>query len=192
MNKLWLVILGLAAIIVIMILLWPNPEPINTQKWKDTIAKVNTQLADSSVRIQSLLKEVKELKVEHRAEKESFVGEIKGLKSNLAKKRVKIDTLIIENPELAEYVEAADSVIEVQTARIQSLEFQYDKLEINMEAIVLNFEEQIKLHEQKFQASQEMNTALEEQVKKEKRKGKLAKVLIPVVGVGMLLLGAQL
>lgn len=192
MKPIYWVVIGLAAVIVLMILFDRDPEPVNTQPWKDTIAKVNEQLSDSSARIQSLLKENKELKVEHRAEKESFVGQINGLKTRLAQKRVKIDTLILDNPELAEYVAVADSTIEVQTARIETLEFQYDKLEVNMEAVVLNFEEQIKLHEQKFEAQKELTKDYQKQARKERRKATLFKVTTVVGTVGAFLLSSQL
>lgn len=168
MNRSWWVIIGLAAVIVLMILFDRDPEP-NTQPWKDTIAQKEVEIQSLAKQNQSLLNKLKEDSIREASERSSFLGQINGLKSRLAKQRVKIDTVILENPEVARYVELADSTIQAQEIRIDTLESNLSGLRVDLGKLTANFQEQIKLHEQKFAASQEMNQELEKDLKKKKR-----------------------
>lgn len=190
MNRLWWVIIGLAVVIVLMILFWPD-EHYDSSAWKATVDKVNSQLADSSLRIQSLLKEKKADSIKHLQIQSTLISQANASKAEAD--RLKRNPIVIkvreEVPEIDSLIHVQDSVIQIQGNQIAELDSAYNKLQVNMDAVVSNFQEQIKLHEQKFAASQEMNKELEKQVKKERRKGKLARVLIPVVGIGAFLLG---
>lgn len=194
MNKLWWVIIGLVALIVLMILFDRDPEPVSTQKWKDTISQKETEIKALEGNLATILEKVKADSLQSIKSKKEYEVKVTKLNSTVAK--LKANPRVIEvlkaNPSVDSLVIAQDSVILASGNRIVELESEMTDLRVNMDSVNDTFEEILQAERTKFEASQSMNKDLEKALKKEKRKGKLAKVLIPIVGVGMLLLGANL
>lgn len=183
---------ALAIVIVIMMILWPDTEPASTQPWKDTITSIETKLADTVAQNQVLRDSIKKINIEHREEKEVFKTTIDRLLVKKASQRPKVDSLIFDNPVLIEYVNTADSIIEVQGHRIEVLEYQFGKLSMSNEALTANFESQLELHRQKYEASQNLAEEYRKENRKVKRANRFLKAGAVVLGVGGLFLGSQL
>jgi hypothetical protein len=85
--------------------------------------------------------------------------------------------------------EAKDSI---QTARIDTLESNLSDLRVDMSAVNDNCSKMLEAERERFQAQKGISEEYSKQVRKERRKKRLATALIPVVGVAGFLLGAQL
>lgn len=118
----WLVV-GLLAVIVCLLLFWPKPQPSETiLKANDSIAKIleaNTVLLMTARTLEVQLADVR---VKSSSDSARFVREITVKNQQLAKKRVVVQHIIDTIPELKEFVETADAVIQLQRQRIDSLE----------------------------------------------------------------------
>jgi hypothetical protein len=86
-------------------------------------------------------------------------------------------------------MEAKDSI---QTARIDTLENNLSELRVDMSAVNDNCSKMLEAERERFQAQKGISEEYSKQVRKERRKKRLATALIPVVGVAGFLLGAQL
>lgn len=177
------------SIIALMIWFWPEEQKPDTTAFKNAITSIETKLADTVAQNQVLRDSIKVLKVTHVKEAEAFKVKITRLTGKLATQRPKVDSIIFDNPVLIEYVNTADSVIEVQGHRIEILEYQFGKLSMSNEALTANFESQLKLQESRFTDSQNLASELEKDLKKEKRRAKIAKILVPIALVGGIILG---
>lgn len=185
------IIIGLAAVIVVMILLWPNVEPQDTQVWKDSIWKSELKIRQLQWLSRELQSQITEDSLQSIKAKEEYEVKVTRLRSTVAKLKASpvVVKVLEENFEVYELVNSQDSVIEVQDNRIMSLETELGKLRVNMVGVTQNFEQQIAAQESRFTASQELSNSLEKDLKKEKRRAKIARVLIPIAFVGGIILG---
>lgn len=189
MNRVWFIVFGLTVVIILLLIFDKDPEPYDTSQWKEAIQRSNDKITALQQDKQKLARKIAEDSILRAEERHTFQNAIGSLKTRLQQKRVQIDTLILESPALRDYVATADSVIQLQAARIDTLEVSLDELQINMKAVNINCDRMLEAERDKFKASEELISDLEKQNRKEKRKRKLATVLIPIVGVGSLFLG---
>ena len=185
--KLWLII-GLVVLVIILILTRPNHEPADNSIYHREINSQNIQIKTLEAHNRALLDSIKSDSLEDVKEKEAFTARL-----NVLNKRIVITRPIIMHqvdtlPQVKAFIADQDSVIMLQSVRIAGLEFLQMKLELNTQAIYANFEESLKLERQKFALAEKQIVDLEKQNRKERRKGKLKSILLPVAaGLGLIL-----
>jgi len=182
------IILALTAVVVFLLLTKPtavdnnHAQEIEAQTRKiDSLERSNT----------GLLAELAKYKVEFKVAKKASDSTISGLTRKLATKKTKIDTLIVENPSLKEYVETADSLIQEQGNRITALEDMYGRLEQRAGQLQSNFEANLKAHQEREKLKDDQIAALEKKLKKKTFGNKLLQGLVVVGTIGGILLGAS-
>lgn len=186
----WLFFIALAVIIA-MIFMWPESKTVNTQPWKDTISRKTDEIKTLQENLVIIREKVTEDSLQSIKAKEEYEVKVSRLRSTVAKLKASpvVVKVLEENFEVYDLVNSQDSVIEVQDNRIMSLETELGKLRVNMVGVTQNFEQQIAAQEERFTASQELSKTLEGDLRREKRRAKIARVLIPVAFVVGLVLG---
>jgi hypothetical protein len=95
-------------------------------------------------------------------------------------------------PEVDSLLTAMEKQDSLKTARIDTLENNLSELRVDMSAVNDNCSKMLEAERERFQAQKGISEEYSKQVRKERRKKRLATALIPVVGVAGFLLGAQL
>lgn len=196
MNKAypWIIII-LFAIIIAMIWFWPKEEP-KTER----VTELERAVAIADVRIASLLQDSAKQAEKRKAdslqqaqEKKAYIvtiekksREIADLKANPVVVKIRETT-----PEVNALITEMERMDSVKTERIVTLENNLDGLRIDMAAMEVNFGGIIQAEREKYNAQKAISDELAKELKKEKKKGVVAKVLIPVAAVGAFLLGSR-
>lgn len=191
MNKLWFVIFGLTAIIVFIILFDRDPPAVDLAPYERAIAISDLKIDSLTKSNRATVRRIQEDSILQAEEKQAYQKSITGLQARLRNKRDRIDTLILESPALQEYVATADSVISLQSARIDSLELDKAELRVDVRTITENFLRQIEQHESKLKATEDLADAYKKDARKSKRAVRLWKVATVLGSVGMFLIGSQ-
>lgn len=183
------VILALLLVIGAMWFFWPQPKDPDYTVFDAELKKRATRLSE-------LIEDHKQQqeRILARFEKDSldkvaYRNEIKALKSKIAQRRPRIDSIIVDSPELKEFISMQDSVIVRQQARIDSLDATVGSLEIDIGKVTDNFMERLKLQSETIDDQKLIIEDQRKQLRKERRNKKIAKILVPVVAVGAFLLG---
>lgn len=187
----WLII-GLAVVVILMLLFDKDPDPVNTQPWKDTIALKDFQIQELNLQNQALLIDLREDSVRQAKEKQSFLSEINRLSKRRDTSRPQVQPLIDSIPPLKAFIETQDSIILTQAIRIDTLESNLSNLRIDLNEITTNFQEQLKLSQEKFEAQGEILKLSMKENKKIRRANLWAKVGAVALGIGGFFLGSQL
>lgn len=188
--KFWLII-GLVAVIIFLILTRPTntDNKLQEQAYKTQIAILEAEKKTGEAQFQAIVE-----KATLRTQKDSLAikrynVEINILKKKVAISRARVDTIIRDNPELAVFVSQQDSVIIIQGQQIDTLKQAYASQIQTTKDLIQNHDAQTSISE-RIEAEKDLRIeSLEKQVRKTKRGSKLAKVLIPVVGIGAFILG---
>jgi len=181
------IILALTAVVVFLLLTRPtvvkqdNTKEIALTHRIDSLTQSNT----------FLLAELAKYKIEFKVAKKVSDSTISGLTKRLTTKKVKIDTLIVENPALQEYVETADSLIQEQGNRINALEGMYGRLEQRAGQLQANFEANLKAHQEREKLKDGRILALEKKLRKKTFGNKVLQVLVVVGTIGGILIGVN-
>lgn len=160
LNKLWFVIFGLTAIIVFIILFDRDPPAVDLAPYERAIAISDLKIDSLTKSNRATVRRIQEDSILQAEEKQAYQKSITGLQARLRNKRDRIDTLILESPALQEYVATADSVISLQSARIDSLELDKAELRVDVRTITENFLRQIEQHESKLKATEDFGRRL--------------------------------
>jgi len=183
----WALIL-MALVIIALILFSLKPKTTDLSPFRAQQALAELEIKELKQSNGALLNRIKSDSAEQVKQRSSFISQINGLRSNLGKQRVKIDTIVLENPEVARYVELADSTIQIQTARIDTLENDLEGLRINARELQKNFEGIIAAQATQLNAEREISSEYKSQVRKARRGSRVWKALAVVLPVGVLLL----
>lgn len=162
------IIAALGLVIILMILFDKDPEQTDITPFEIQIAEQNLVIDSLTKGNRATFKRIQEDSIIQAEERASFLERYTALKGKLGQQRVIIDTVIRENPEVARYVELADSTIQVQAIRIDSLESDLTELRVDMKSLVNNFSGQIEGHISKY----ENERAIADHYQKENRKSK--------------------
>lgn len=186
-------VIGLAVVIVLMLLFDKDPEPNREaeEQLKVALAIADLKIDSLSKSRTKLARKIAEDSILQAEERHTFQNAIGSLQTRLRQRRDKIDTLILESPALRDYAATADSVIAIQSARIDSLESDKAELRVDVREITSNFEAQLEAMRSKLKATEEIAGVYKSQVRKEKRKVKVWKVATVVGIVGSLWIGSQ-
>lgn len=121
------------------------------------------------------------------AKEKKWVSQIARIKANPVVIRVRE-----ENPEVDSLINKQDSVIQDQRFRLYENGKYITQLQVEMGEIRRDFNEQIALHVQRFENEKAIADNYRDQAMKERKRGKFAKILIPIVAVGAFLAGTSL
>jgi chromosome segregation ATPase len=198
------IIIALTITIVLLLLFKKSPKSDN-EPFERELASRSEQIRVLGLQNQSLIDSIKLIKSKETEEKAVFNAkleaknrEISKLRTRSTEQRKEVQPLIDSFPALQAHINTIDSTVaaldsanRMKDVRIAGLELTNGKLSLNITALQANFDEAMKLRAEQFALAEAENERLDKEVKKEIRKKKLAQVLIPVVGIGAFLLGAQ-
>lgn len=186
----WIIVLALLALVVYLMLTRPSTK-IDVTPFQNRIKEQQSKIDSLTQSNRARFKRIQEDSIIQVEERKSFIERYTTLKSKLGKHRVRIDTIIQESPEVARYVELADSTITHQALRIDQLEGNISELRVNIQDITSNFQAQLAAEQEKFKAQEQISGSYQKEAKSEKRKVKVWKILTIVGTVGGLFLGSQ-
>lgn len=190
--QIWL-IFGLTAIIIYLILTKPKkPDSQAIVNARDSITQLLNANHTHLIQEKTLATQLIQTKVKSRVDSARFMREITVKDQQLAKKRVRIDTLILENPNLASYMQTADSVFAMLHVRIDTLESQKAFQERLYTDLIVIKVKQIENLEQIITQKDLIIESQEKTIKKSRRGNRLLKVGIIALPVGALILGSSL
>lgn len=191
MNRIYpWIVGGLAGVIVIMIL-FDKPEPYDTSQWKEAIQRSNDKITVLQQDKQKLARKIAEDSILRHEQSQAYQQDVKIKSAAIAKLKANPRVVYIREsePVVDSLIVAYDSIVQLKNDRIDELEVSLYELQINMKAVNVNCDQMLEAERDKFKASEELISDLEKQNRKERRKRKLATILIPIVGVGALFLG---
>ena len=190
--KLWLIV-GLTAIIILLIL-FDKPQEHDTSAWQDEIHRKNTK--------------IKELQAKHIEDSVKFSQEMAVLNEELSGKdtqvrklafnleRLKKNPIVIKVRDSVPVIDsvflAYDSVIQVKDEQLEIQGKMIVSLEDENQRITSNFLERLQLQSENLATQKEIIDDQRKELRKERRKVKLLKVVAVVGTVGAFILGAGL
>lgn len=188
-----IVILIILAIFVFRECSRPLPVDPDTVIYKDSVKVLKSEKAIISARI-----EANEKASIARQKRDSLnlalsLKEIVRLKAkaNQAVRNIPVK-VIEENPEIMIAIVAKDSVINKQGQTIDSLQASLAfQIQVKDDLMSDHYDE-AKINMQLQEMAEVRIVKLENDLRKEKRKGKFRAIMMPIIGVGALLVGSQL
>lgn len=187
--KTW-IILALLVGIAILFAFWPSTTPDTSEVFKREIESLNTQIETLNTDRAKLIAQIDTVKARETKTKTTYESRVKKMSSVIADLRAnpKVVKVLEENPTVDSLVQAQDSTIMLNQVRISGLEHSLFQMQLNTEALQANFDQAMELERAKYDASQKEIERLQKENRKERRKGKLARVLVPVAaGLGLVL-----
>lgn len=190
--KTW-VIVGLGIVIALLLLFDKDPEDDNAP----LIAKIETREAaihEMGRNYTALRTKMRQDSILYRDTIVSKQKEITQHKSNIKRLRSKPEVIEIVrlNPVIDTIFTYYDSVTTAQNFIIYSQEKQIAQMQVDINEMDRNFQFRLNEQAKNFEDQKAISQDYKKQLRKERRKGKLAKVLIPIVAVGAFLAGSSL
>lgn len=186
--RIWLIIV-LTSIVIYLILSRSAPHDSNKAAYLDTLSFLRAKEASIIAQGQRIIKTY-----EARVEADSLNlaaqnEQIRQAKAKVVIRRVFIEPLADSIPELKSFIQGQDSVNLM-------LQQQVDTLKVSLASQIRVTEDLIQNHDAEesiearidFEQTQRI-ADLEKQVRKTRRGSKLAKIMIPIVGLGAFILG---
>jgi len=189
--NLWMVIFFLVVIIILMILFRRQSDNGKEKELQGKIELRDQEISKLHQEALVLTDKIKSDSVKQSGDRATFQNAIGTLQARLRVKRVEIDTLILDNPALANYVAAADSVIQIQGERINSLEGNLKELRVDIAGLNFNFQERLDLQSATISDLTKVSEDQRKQLRKTRRSVKLLKIVAIVGTVGGIFLGGQ-
>jgi len=183
------IILALLVALVISILTRRPAERTDLTPYKVEIAHQQLVIDSLTKSRSSLNRKIQEDSILQSEQKQAYQKSITGLRARLSKRRIRVDSIILDRPEVNEFISMQDSVISIQAGRIDTLENALTALRVDIKSLNRNFDLAMEAQVQKYDALESINKLNEKALRKQQRKTKLATALIPVAAVGMFLLG---
>lgn len=164
-----------------------EPLPPSIQAHTDSISIDKARVADLEAQGSTISRKMVNDSIRHAEALQVSESRILGLTKSLAaavtrRPEVRIDTVFI----------LMDSVIQAQASEITILKVNTDSLRINYAALLRIKDQELKVKDEIADHMTAINQSLFKTLNKEKRKGKMAKVLIPVALVVGFILGEEL
>jgi len=195
MSKLWYIIFGLVAVIVLLILFQPSPPDTNgyVKEYEAAISKRDDQIKSKTAQIERLVIEVEKRDSMH-AENERRLKTALNAKSKEVDRLLKNPVVISvreSTPEVNSLITGLQDKIEFQSHYIANLDSAYNDLRVDFDAVKDNFQSQIELYKQNFEAQKALNEADRKTLRKVRRQVKVLKVVAIVGTVGGIFLGSR-
>lgn len=170
------VIIGLVLIIIGMIVFWPSPAPDTTRVYKDQIQKDKLIKQELEAKLNETLARIRTDSLQQAIQARNHTNTVDSLSARIndLKRNPRVITVLEENIEVRELVESQDSLITVQTARIDTLELNLSDLRIDLRQVQRNFEGQISALESIRSNQSEIISQQEKEIRKYRREKRLA------------------
>ena len=190
----WALII-LAAAFALYIFFDKDPEP-NIEK----IQALENGLAIADQEIIQLRKDSAELangmarkEAQREIERQAHKSEVRQKDAVIAKLRENPIVLKVreETPEVDSLLDAMEAKDSIQTERIITLENDLRELRVDMAGVKFNAEEMLREERERFALQESLTKEYKDQLRKERRKGRLAKAGAVILGVGGFILGSQ-
>lgn len=195
------VIIGLVAVIVALILFWPDSKPNQReiereQAYQTQIAILRSDSANSAHRIDSIKQKAEDSLQSVNVQLRAKESENRVLRINLSKSRKQVQHLIDSIPELKTFVGQQDSLIQNQDEQIEILRGGLYNLGRDFNALVGEQEINARISSDMLLACEQRHSDIMDlknrELKKAKRGSRGWKVGAVVGTVGAFLLGSQL
>lgn len=193
MNKLWYVIFGLVAVIVLLILLQPKPDNSKESALRDSLWVKEKRIRQLTWLNKELQKDMlqdsikaSESEAKFRASSTADKREIASLRAN-----PKVVEVLKDNPSVDSLVREQEALIVKQDQYIDTLQQNFKELQVNVNKLTDNFNETLKLERERFDAQELLSKEYKQQNRKLRRGNKLLKVAGLVGTVGAFILGSQ-
>lgn len=193
MNRVWFIVFGLTAVIILLLILDKDQEPYDSSAWKEAIQRSNDKITVLQQDKQKLARKIAEDSILRHEQSQAYQQDVKIKSAAIAKLKANPRVVYIREsePVVDSLIVAYDSIVQLKDDRIDELEVSLDELQINMKAVNVNCDRILEAERDKFKASEELISGLEKQNRKERRKVKLWKVATVVGSVGMFFIAQQ-
>lgn len=187
------IIIGLCVVIALLLLFDKDPQSDN--------APLEAKIASREAAIHEMGRNYTALRTKMRQDsilyRDTIVSKQKEIvqhKSNIKRLRSKPEVIEIvrQNPVIDTIFTYYDSVTTAQNFVIYSQEKQIAQMQVDINEMDRNFQFRLSEQTKNFEDQRLISEDYRKQLRKERRKGKLAKILIPVVAVGAFLAGSSL
>jgi hypothetical protein len=165
----------------------PKPLPPSIQANKDSILLKNDRVAALDKAGQAIVQKIAQDSIRHFEALKRSESRVEGLTKSLAaavrrRPEIRIDTVFI----------LMDSVIKEQSTQITLLTHDRDTIRINYTRLLRIKESELRIKDEIFAHMEAINQELFKSLNKERRKGKVWKVAVPVALVAGFILGEEL
>jgi hypothetical protein len=190
--KVW-IILGMAAIILLMVLFDEDPPAVDLAPYKREVAILKADRQEEQARFKEIVQKsntrIKKDSIAINAkDKRIAVLEIKARQARTPK----VDTLILNNPDLELFVNTQDSIIQVKQELIDTLKSALDFQIQVKEDLVQNHEAEARISKRIEGEQDKVIAKLEKAVKKKTNGNKFWKSVAVAGTVGAFILGSGL
>lgn len=190
--KTWALII-LAAAFALYVIFDKNPEPQadKIQALETALAISDVEKKEKDVIITNLKTKIAQDSIISAQDAIKFKTEVSSSKREIARLRANpvVVQVLQDVPEVDSLVSAQADLIARQDVYIDTLQNDLRELQVNMNQLVENFEGQIKLYQEDFQNMKALADVYKKDLRRERRKVKLIKVVAVIGTVGAFILG---
>lgn len=188
-NKSFYVIIALLLVILVLreCTRPGKPLPPSVQANRDSISIKKGRVADLQARGETIVQRIAKDSIRHAEALQAKETRIQGLTKSLAAAIRKAPTIIRDTVFLIQ-----DSIIVQQAAEIKLLKVNTDSLRINYASLLRIKDQELKVKDEIAGHMESINTELFRTLNKERRRGKVWKVAVPVSLVIGFLIGEEL
>jgi DNA repair exonuclease SbcCD ATPase subunit len=193
MKLSWIIVLALLALVVYLILTRPPSHDDNKAAYLDTLRFLKLKEASIIAQERSIIKRSNDKAESDRAKLEAHDREIQALEFKLRQKRTpRVDTLILDNPELASFVDTQQEIITELKEQVDTLKSALQFREKLFDDLVTSHNAERDISERIGREQDNRIVNLEKKVKKSKRASRWLKAAAITGTIAGLFLGSQL
>lgn len=187
-----IIILALLLALILSIIFWPKPQPGTDEKALEDSTQVYKAREREAIKLQiDIARKLRDNRVKDSVSLKRFEIENKRLRIRIANIKPRVDSILIKNPSVDSLVRTQDSLIIVQASRIDSLDVQRMIMAKSYTYLVASKDEQIFQLKNINKNMDEIVALKNKDLRRARRGSRWLKVAVPVVGVGMFILGSQ-
>ena len=191
----WIIVAVLLILLAIGILTRPDPTDTNgyVKEYEAAISKRDDQIKAKTAQVDRLVIEVEKRDSMH-AENERRLKTALNAKSKEVDRLLKNPIVIAvreSTPEIDSLITDLQYKIDFQSSYIQELDSAYTGLRVDFDKLKNNFDEQIKLYQENFEAQKLINESDRKQLRKVRRQLRVMKAVAILGTVGGIFLGSR-
>lgn len=187
------IIISLAIVIAFLLLTQPSPVNVDVIEYESRIARRDSTIHELSRKFEMEAYRRRQDSLSHIETMSK--AQINQSRSEAIVKRLRANPVIIkvreEVPQVDSLLAAQDSIVSSQAVQLTIQSKYIVKLQGDIGEITADFSKRLKLTQEQFLDQKKIAEEYKKDLRKERRKGKLARVLIPIVGIGMFLLSSK-
>jgi len=191
----WIIVAVLLILLAIGILTRPDSPDTNgyVKEYEAAISKRDDQIKAKTAQVERLVLEVEKRDSMH-AENERRLKTALNAKSKEVDRLLKNPIVIAvreSTPEIDSLITDLQYKIDFQSSYIQELDSAYTGLRVDFDKLKNNFDEQIKLYQENFEAQKLINESDRKQLRKVRRQLRVMKAVAILGTVGGIFLGSR-